>query len=123
MLVGIAAVFILLFGGGELLDVINKAVKSHVAQPERVKRAQETIAEMSKERVAAKHRITAIRTNIRALDKRHDATAEDYRAQLRLLDQEWRALQKKLLDGRFQLRDQLTEKEWNAVFVQVQKKS
>ena len=123
MLAGIALVVLLMFGGGAKLDIVNKSLKSYVESSERAKRAQEIVQKLSEARIATKDRVVAIRADIRALDEKYDATADEYRAHLRRLDKEWHGLQKILLDGRFQLRDLLTEQEWNAVFVRVQQKS
>jgi chromosome segregation ATPase len=123
MIVGIAALFVILFGGGARLDALEKAIKKHVDEPARVERAQEIISDVKEAITAKQSQIAEIRKDITALDERHDATLQEYRKQYDLLDRAWSELDRKMLDARFRLKQVLTREEWNAAFAQAQLKS
>jgi predicted nucleic acid-binding Zn-ribbon protein len=123
MIVGIAALVLMLFGGGARLDALEKAIKNHVEDSTRVERAQEIIEDVRAAIAAEKSQILDIRKDITALDERHDATVEEYRKQFDRLNRAWTELDQKLLDARFRLKQVLTREEWNAVFAQAQLKS
>ena len=123
MLVGIAALFLMLFGGGARFDAIEKAIEKQVNEPDRVERAQEILAQVQDAIVAKQSRIVEIRKGITALDERHDTTVEEYRAQYERLNRAWADLDKQLLDARFRLKQILSREEWTAVFAQAQLKS
>ena len=55
-------------------------------------------------------------TELAALNRRHDATNEEFEAVFAELDASRRSAQAGLLDARFALREHMTPKEWTTVY-------
>lgn len=113
----------LLFGGSraEVVQTMDTAIKHVVTDPGRAKQAQEVVAKIAQEHADLESTIIDLRQQALALDENPSASAADYEAIYHKLDAAWTAHQQRILDLRFQLRDILTEQEWNKVFEKVDK--
>ncbi len=120
MIIGtITLLSILVFGGGGYS--FEKAYKSFVEDAVSDKSRQEQIIDVSKEADAALEQYAIEVKKVWAQDiknifKDFDATQDDYRMIIERADQSRMALQKSILDARMQVKDLMTEDEWNAMY-------
>ena len=99
---------------GELSDRIAIVVED----PARAEAAQSILEDLRKDVVAFDKQFAASGKVVRRSYRDHAADRADVEAALDQLNRDWQRGQERVLDLRFELRDQLTREEWAALYSQ-----
>ena len=108
-------------GGLLTIDAVNRLgelSRAVIADPVRAEAAQATLKQLKKEIRGFERKFDMKGMKLTRAYKNHDSTEDDAFALLDGLNSEWEAMQSHAIDLRFQLRDQMTEDEWNELFKQ-----
>jgi len=119
MFFGGASSTALLFLHGHSPDDLKKAVKSVVTDPSRSKAAQSGVDQWEKALDAQLKSLGKARESFVKLVRRHDATRLQADAISATVDESIVEMDRDMLDARFQLKEQLTRAEWNAVLARL----
>ena len=119
MFFGGASSTALLFLHGHSPDDLKKAVKSVVTDPSRSKAAQSGVDQWEKALDAQLKSLGKARESFEKLVRRHDATRLQADAISATVDESIVEMDRDMLDARFQLKEQLTRAEWNAVLARL----
>jgi hypothetical protein len=110
-------------GDGFTYGAFKDAVKNHIQDKERREQIIDTIKEVDNEIKDYDEHVKKTADNIKVLVKDPEATREDFDA---FFDREtWRRNKtlKTIADARFQVRDLMSEDEWNTVYQQTVEKA
>jgi galactokinase len=98
-----------------LKDFMQRA-EQVVVDPVRVEAVAEEVRSLHDELKAFNQVLAKSSKSLNAYYKDHSAEAAGMQAELDALNAAWLAAQSRLLDHRFNIRDQMTPEEWRAVF-------
>lgn len=122
----IAALLIAFFLGGsggsgtaltqELLEDFDDRSQQVIADPARAKAVTAEVAAISDELKRFNKAFAKSGRSLSKSYKDHSADSASMQAQLDLLDADWEAAQARAIDHRFNIREQMTPEEWQAVF-------
>jgi len=98
------------------VEELSDRVAIVVDDPERAEAAQSTLADLEAEVAAFGKKFTASGRAISRSYRNHAAGRTEIEAVLEQLNRDWERGQERALDLRFELRDQLTRKEWAALY-------
>ncbi len=120
MVIGIIALFLLLFGGSGTLENyllnIKKPVKVAVEDKQTAGKIVDLSKILGKELKAENKKITELKNDFLGLHRSYRATQEDFSSTLKEMVKARKDGQKAILDTRFGMKDFMTEQEWNKVF-------
>jgi hypothetical protein len=116
---GGAASTVLLYNHGYSPRELKKAVKNVVTDEARRNAAQSEISYWSKALEAQTKDLGKTQKQIVKLARQHDATRLEADRIAANMDQSIRKMDRSFLDARFQLKGQLTEVEWDAMWVRL----
>jgi hypothetical protein len=88
------------------------AIIDYVEDEEREKKALEIIANFAQTLKQTQEENNASFEHFFAIDRRYDATMKDYEVAITSLGAIWSKNDEKMIDGRFELQNTLTEEEW-----------
>lgn len=122
----LAALLIAFFLGGsgvsgtaltqDLLDDFNHRAQQVIADPARAKAVTAEVAAISDELKRFNKAFARSGRSLSKLYKDHSADSASMQAQLDALNADWEAAQTRAVEHRFNVRDQMTQEEWQAVF-------
>ena len=106
-----------LSGGGpepyqETLDNWEKAIKKYVDDDAREEQAKAVLKDAVKSVKDSEKVVDEALQQYFAVDMGYNATAEEYEAAIKALDDVWIIADKQLIDERFNMKDVLSEEEW-----------
>lgn len=100
----------------EAVEQLDDRVAVVVQEPARRQAAHSMLEELRQGVDAFDKEFAAAGTSITASYRDHDADRAEIEAVLENLNREWARGQQRALDLRFELRERLTRKEWEALF-------
>jgi len=100
----------------EGLSDMTERVEIVVHQPDRREDAAHILGGLRKDVKAFEKTFTKSGRQLNKLYRNHSASRDESLAILSALNSDWAARQQHVLDGWFELRETLTEEEWNALF-------
>lgn len=109
-------------GGGagilteEMIKQVIAQLETVVADPERAKQAEKTLAEMKSEIKGFNKTVTKSGKELGKLYMDHDAGTESMLTNLEAINSEWRAAQQKIMEQRFELKKSINAEEWAVMF-------
>ena len=128
MLIATVTFLMITFGGGsdhwgmpQYIDANTKQADEFVMDEGRKQEAQSVIETIRTEYQTFVANVSRQRQEFAATDSNHDATEEDYQAIFDKLDSEWIGFERRLVELEAELKQHITEDEWNAMFVEIKK--
>ena len=122
----LAALLVAFFLGGaaasgallteDMLKDFNHRAEQVVVDPERMDAITKEVASLHDELKAFNKALAKSGKSLDAYYKDHGADAAGMQTELDALNSAWAAAQSRVLDHRFNIRDQMTPDEWRAVF-------
>lgn len=121
----LAALLVAFFLGGaasgallteDMLKDFNHRAEQVVVDPVRSDAITKEVASLHDELKAFNKVLAKSSKSLNAYYKDHSAGADGIQAELDVLNSAWAAAQSRVLDHRFNIRDQMTPEEWQAVF-------
>ena len=104
----------------QVLDEFRSSVEEVVQDDERRERAVDLL-EQSRERFKeGLEALEALREEFWAVDARYDATEADYQEAWSRIQKAWEGQRKEALDLHYQVRGELTTKEWSSVHSKIE---
>ena len=100
------------------VEELSDRVAIVVEDPARAEAAQSILEDLRKDVVAFDKQFAASGKVVRRSYRDHAADRADVEAALDQLNRDWQRGQERVLDLRFELRDQLTREEWAALYSQ-----
>lgn len=130
MLVTTMTIIMILTGGGagnhvsvlQMLEEFNALILEHVVEESRAGEATQIVEDMSSRLVDLGEQVLSRRQEMIALDRDHDATREEFAAAFARVNEAWDEAEILLIEGQIQLREKITEDEWNAIYDELRKK-
>lgn len=122
MLLHVITMIASLFGFGatgdslEMIQKLTNQVQRVVVDEDRRSDALDALNQATAELNAFNERLPMFESRFNALDANYYATPDQFASLFADLDAEWHATEMRLIDLRFELRDALTEGEWNTIF-------
>jgi hypothetical protein len=115
------------FGGGsgavdagaltvETVNELSDRVEIVVEDPRRAEAARSVLGELAQEVESFEKTFTASGKKVTRSYRDHEADRAEIEAVLEQLNRDWQSGQERMLDMRFELRDQLTREEWEALY-------
>jgi acyl transferase domain-containing protein len=98
------------------VEELSERVAIVVEDPVRAEAAQSTLADLKREAAAFEKKFTTSGRAIRRSYANHAAERAEIEAVLEQLNRDWERGQQRALDLGFELREQLTREEWNALY-------
>ena len=98
------------------VDELSDRVAIVVEDPARAESAQSILEDLRKDVVAFDKKFSASGKIVRRSYRDHAADRAEVEAALEQLNRDWERGQERVLDLRFELRDQLTREEWAALY-------
>ena len=98
------------------VDELSDRVAIVVEDPARAESAQSILEDLRKDVVAFDKKFSASGKVVRRSYRDHAADRAEVEAALEQLNRDWERGQERVLDLRFELRDQLTREEWAALY-------
>ena len=116
-----------LSGGGpepyqETLDNWDKAIKKYVDDDAREEQAKTVLKAAVKSVKDSEKVVDEALKKYFAVDRGYNATAEEYEAAIKALDDVWIIADKQLIDERFNMKEVLTDQEWTDSIKYLKKK-
>jgi len=98
------------------VEELSDRVAIVVEDPVRADAARSTLADLKKNAVAFEKTFAASGKAVKRSYRDHGADRAEIEAVLEQLNRDWERGQERALDLRFELREQLTREEWNALY-------
>ena len=98
------------------VEALSDRVAIVVEDPVRADAARSTLADLKKNAVAFEKTFAASGKAVKRSYRDHGADRAEIEAVLEQLNRDWERGQERALDLRFELREQLTREEWNALY-------
>ena len=105
-----------------MIQRLTSLVQRNVSDEQRQGDALDALNQAKAEIEAFNARVAMLESRFKALDENYYATPDQFASIFSDLDAEWHATELRLVDLRFELRDALTEDEWNTIFEAVKPK-
>ena len=103
------------------VETMREFAKDEIHEAERLERILATLDEMSHSQEEFLTAVTSAHIQILMVESQYDAGAEAYRSACKHLEEVWEAAERRMIDLRFRLKDDLTRAEWNAMFEKLSK--
>lgn len=122
MLIAAITAIAMLFGFGStsdsraMIQQLTRQVERTVADEDRRGDALDALNQAIAELDAFDARLVMFESRFKALDENYYATPNQFQNLFNDLDAEWKATELRLVDLRFEMRDALSEEEWNTIF-------
>jgi hypothetical protein len=113
----IIATLMLLFGGGNSLDMLADRVNVHVTDLKRANQITEIIVESENTVLNYENQAKEIGQKIVSLNADYSATDDQYYALMDQVYKNYEDAAREFLDNRFKIRSLMTREEWEAVTV------
>ena len=122
MIIGIVTLISLMVGGGEFsFDVFTDAAKDVIADKQIVRQIEAVTGNADDELKAWNEDAKEISKHLAKMNQEYDLTPAELQSYLAYADRSREAFQEKLIQLRFQARDLMSQKDWEAMYAKVEK--
>ena len=122
MIVGITTLILLMAGGGGFsFDVFKEAAAEVIADKQIVRQIEAVTGNADDELKAWNEDAKEISKHLAKMNQEYDLTPAELQSYLAYADRSREAFQEKLIQLRFQARDLMSQKDWEAMYAKVEK--